>query len=99
MITIRFSQAAYCLLVLAIGASAIPAPDHPSADEILSATGITGGLIVHFGCRDGRLTAALRKSDAYVVHGLDQDPKNVAKARQYIQGIGRYGVAPDDGHG
>jgi len=34
------------------------------AGEILEASGITGGLVVHLGCADGRLTEALRVSDS-----------------------------------
>jgi outer membrane protein assembly factor BamB len=43
-----------------------------------------GGLIVHLGCGDGRLTAELHASDQYLVHGLDPDPANVEAARQYL---------------
>ena len=62
-----------------------------SAKDILEATGIKGGLIVHLGCRNGKLTAALRANDSYLVHGLDADAKNVAKAREHIQSLGLYG--------
>ena len=61
------------------------------ARAILDATGVTGGLVVHLGCGDGRLTAALRAGDAYVVHGLDADAASVAKARATIHGLGLYG--------
>jgi len=62
-----------------------------SARRILDATAVKGGLIVHLGCGDGRLTAALRASDSYLVHGLDVDPANVAEARRYIKSLGAYG--------
>ncbi len=62
-----------------------------SAKDILSATGIKGGLVVHLGCGDGKLTAALYANDSYLVHGLDNDPKSVAKARDYITSKGLYG--------
>ncbi|MHC4504085.1 MAG: class I SAM-dependent methyltransferase, partial [Planctomycetota bacterium] len=52
-----------------------------AADEILAASGVRGGFVVHLGCGDGRLTAKLRKSDAYIVHGLDVDPARVREAR------------------
>ena len=61
------------------------------AEEILEATGVKGGLIVHFGCRSGELTAALRAGDSYVVHGLDADAGNVEKARERIRALGLYG--------
>ena len=61
------------------------------AAAIMEATGVKGGLIVHIGCGDGRLTAGLRANDRYVVHGLDSDAGNVEKAREYIKSLGVYG--------
>ena len=62
------------------------------ARRILAATGVKGGLIVHLGCGDGKLTAALRASEGYQVHGLDADAANVGKARANIQSAGLYGT-------
>ncbi|MHC4628039.1 MAG: class I SAM-dependent methyltransferase, partial [Planctomycetota bacterium] len=59
--------------------------------QILDATDLKGGLVVHIGCGDGKLTAALRAGDGYVVHGLDSDPANVAAAREHIRSLGQYG--------
>ena len=56
----------------------LPAPlsaEKIEARQILDATGVQGGLIVHLGCGDGKLTAALRATDAYLVHGLDADAR------------------------
>ncbi|MBL7152903.1 MAG: PQQ-binding-like beta-propeller repeat protein [Phycisphaerae bacterium] len=61
------------------------------ARKILSATGVKGGLVVHLGCGDGRLTAALGANDSYLVHGLDEDAGNVKRARDYIGIEGLYG--------
>lgn len=61
------------------------------AEQILETTGVRGGLIVHIGCGDGRLTAALAAGEAYRVHGLDTDPDRVREARQQVQAAGRYG--------
>jgi len=61
------------------------------AASILEATDVRGGVIVHVGCGDGKLTAALRAGDSYVVHGLDKDPADVAAAREYIRSLGQYG--------
>jgi len=61
------------------------------ARNILDATGVEGGLVVHLGCGDGKLTAALHVSDRYTVHGLEADPAKVAEARSYIQAQGIYG--------
>lgn len=59
--------------------------------EIIDASGIKGGLVVHLGCGDGKLTAALRANDSYLVHGLDTDAMKVSKAREYIRSEGVYG--------
>lgn len=61
------------------------------AEDILAATGLKGGLVVHFGCGDGRLTADLKVGDRYLVHALDADADNVAKARDYLKAKGVYG--------
>ena len=60
------------------------------AQNILKATGVQGGFIVHLGCGKGKLTAALRPNDRYLVHGLDGNVKNIAQARQYIRSLGVY---------
>jgi outer membrane protein assembly factor BamB len=61
------------------------------AKEILETTGIKGGLIVQVNCGDGKLTAALRANDSYMVHGLDRDAENIEQAQKYIQSRGLYG--------
>ncbi len=79
-------------IVLAVALTAAPGrADMDQAKQILDATGVRGGLIVHVGCGDGKLTSALRANDSYIVHGLDRDPGNVAAARKHIQGLGQYG--------
>ena len=65
--------------------------DAQDATEILRATGVTGGLVVHLGCGDGELTAALRASERYCVQGLDRDPARVAEARERLRKAGVYG--------
>jgi outer membrane protein assembly factor BamB len=59
--------------------------------QILDAAGVRGGLIVHLGCGDGKLTAALRVDHRFVVHGLDAHAGNVDRARRNIQSLGLYG--------
>jgi len=61
------------------------------ARQILKATGVTGGLIVHLGCGDGRLTAALHAGGSCLIHGLDSDAGKVRRARQHIRELGLYG--------
>ncbi len=62
-----------------------------NANEILKETGIKGGLIVHLGCGDGKLTTALFANDSYLVQGLDYNSANIAKAREYINSKNLYG--------
>ena len=90
-------------MALALGAAlwcrpAVGGADGPEkeARRILAETGVKGGLIVHLGCGDGALTAALRASDSYAVHGLDPDAANVAKARAHVQSLGLYGPVAID---
>ena len=67
-----------------------------TARRILQETGIRGGLVVHLGCGDGRLTMALRANDSYLVHGLDRDAANVDKTRATIRDAGVYGPVSVD---
>jgi outer membrane protein assembly factor BamB len=78
-----------CLLVTCFAAQG-PAPEE-EARSILETTGIKGGLIIHLGCGDGRLTAALCRAPAYQVHGLDSDAQHVQQARKLLRASGRYG--------
>ncbi|MBS3771539.1 MAG: PQQ-binding-like beta-propeller repeat protein, partial [Bacteroidales bacterium] len=61
------------------------------AQQILEETGVKGGLIVHLGCEDSKLTAALHAGDRYIVHGLARSKKDVERARQRILKKGLYG--------
>ena len=63
---------------------------------ILDKCGVKGGLIVHIGCGDGKLTVALRTNDSFLVQGLDRKAGNVQMARKYIQTLGLYGVVSVD---
>jgi len=78
------------IVSLSLVASAEGTPEQLAA-EILDATGIKGGLIVHINCGQGELTAALGVGKAYLVHGLDEDADNVQKAREHIRLVGAYG--------
>jgi len=82
-----------CLLAVICVLSVAEAQQTPEeqAQQILGATDVKGGLIVHVGCGDGTLTAALRTSDSFTVHGLEPDAAKVEKAREYIHARGLYG--------
>jgi len=66
------------------------------ASQVLKACGIKGGLVVHLGCGDGKLTASLGANDGCLVHGLDADAANVRKARGHIRTKGLYGKVAVD---
>jgi len=72
---------------ICLGAEAPGAGQNDLAARVISETGVRGGLIVHHGCGDGRLTAALRLDEGYLVQGVDVDATNVAKARSYIRSL------------
>ena len=87
------TAAIHGLVVLGLLMGSVPPAWAADVDarEILDAAGIKGGLVVHLGSGDGRLTAALRASDSYVVHGLDGQQRNVEAARAHIKSLGLYG--------
>jgi len=90
--------------VLALGLSAAirPAIGGPAeaARAVIDASGFKGGLVVHLGCGDGALTAALAKATGAsqgkgvsrmgcVIQGLDRD--RAVLARRALVRSGRYG--------
>ncbi|HUV62971.1 MAG TPA: PQQ-binding-like beta-propeller repeat protein, partial [Sedimentisphaerales bacterium] len=85
-----------CLLVAAAqaGQDSVAA----QAKEILDIAGVPGGIVVHLGCGDGKLTAALRANDSYTVVGLEADAAKVGQARKYIQEQGIYGDVSVEQH-
>jgi outer membrane protein assembly factor BamB len=88
-ILIAASLVCICLLVTSLAVQG-PTPEK-QAQSILEATGFHGGLIVHLGCGEGQLTAALCRGPAYQVHGLDSDAASIQRAREVIRASGRYG--------
>jgi len=88
----KFFSLAVLILLCAFATHA----ESSSTREMVRATGVKGGLVVHVGCGDGKLTAELRVNDRYVVQGLDTDTANVKKARQHIKSLGVYGKVTAD---
>jgi outer membrane protein assembly factor BamB len=76
--------------------AAADSPAQQEAQRILSATGTQGGLVVHLGCRNVALTAALKANDGTQVHGLDTDAAAVAAARKQLLAEGVYGPVSID---
>jgi len=89
------SVGAFCLAVVLTAATSGADGISPAADrqarEILEAAGVAGGVVVHVGCGDGTLTAALHAGDGFLVQGLAQDAEEVEAARRTIQSLGLYG--------
>ncbi len=61
------------------------------AERLLKQSGIQGGLVVHLGCGDGELTAALRVNTRYQVHGLDRNFAMIHATRTRLLAAGSYG--------
>ena len=90
-VTIVLGAVLAAVVGLWMPAWAEPAPGEESAQQILQAAEMRGGLIVHLGCGDGRLTAALHRDEHHVVQGLERDAGRVAQARAWLQKLGIYG--------
>lgn len=97
----------WILVGILLGASALPhgifaqqvevdSAASREAQRILEDAGVTGGLVVHLGCGDGKLTAALRARESIVVQGLDRDSDRVEQARRYVRSLGLYGPVSID---
>lgn len=83
------------VMLLANSAVRVPAADvitpKQQADYIYQETGVQGGVVVHVGCGDGELTAALHAGDQYLVQGLTSDRDALSRARSTIRKQGLYG--------
>ena len=87
----------FCTILIALSlVTDQPLRAKRQTEKILNACDVKGGLIVHIGCGDGKLTAALRANERYIVQGLDSDAKNVEQARKYIRSLGVYGAVSVD---
>ncbi len=76
------------VLILAV---AVPAAAAVEARSVLEQSGVQGGLVVHVGCGDGALIAALGDRGSFTVQGLAANPAELAKAREAIRTAGQYG--------
>jgi len=63
-----------------------------AADAILSSTKISEGYCVDLGCGDGSLAIELARQSLLQIYCIDEDPKNVAKARERLTRAGLYGT-------
>jgi outer membrane protein assembly factor BamB len=85
----------FCLIILVFGAAALSAAASPQsdADAIFEQSNrIHGGLALHIGCGgDGEFTALLKRTDQFIVHGVDRDRANISAARKYLLEKNVYG--------
>ncbi len=66
------------------------------AADILSQSGVKGGIVVHVGCGDGSVTQKLRTNDSYQVQGLTQDTAQLPAIRESIYKAGVSGAVAVD---
>ncbi|NQT37196.1 MAG: class I SAM-dependent methyltransferase, partial [Planctomycetes bacterium] len=88
-VSLRIVSVVGVLLATLVSAALAGAADE--AERIAALARFHGGLVIHVGCGDGKLTAALRLGDNCVVQGLQADAKRVETARAAIRAIGVYG--------
>ncbi|MCA1963474.1 MAG: hypothetical protein LDL31_05970, partial [Prosthecobacter sp.] len=62
------------------------------AEDILSQSGVKGGIVVHVGCGDASVTQKLRANDAYQVQGLTRDAEQVPALRESLHKAGVSGA-------
>ncbi|NQV35425.1 MAG: PQQ-binding-like beta-propeller repeat protein [Phycisphaeraceae bacterium] len=94
MTTPKTSQRAMLVGLLVFTTSAFA----QTGSEIIRESGIKGGLIVHIGCGDAKLTSELTVNDSCIVQGLDKDKDAIQATRQKLlkQG-GNISVSAFDG--
>lgn len=63
-----------------------------AVDVILASTGVRNGFCLDYGCGDGALAYALARRTDLRIYAVDEDPKNVAIAREKLTAAGLYGT-------
>lgn len=81
------------ILILAVLSAARSDDDGMIARAFLQRIGFSGGLIVHVGCGDGALTAALAEHGRCAVQGLDTQPACIEATRDRLRARVGYGLA------
>ena len=56
-----------------------------TARRITELSGVSGGLVVHHDCGDGRLLAALGHNGPWIVQGLSGDAEQVSECRRWLR--------------
>ena len=60
--------------------------------DLIKASGVKGGFIVHLGCGAGDLTMQLAVGKQYLVHGLDTNSETVQQARLNLAQVEKFGT-------
>ena len=71
-----------------------------SVAEAVRSSGISGGILAHLNCGDGAALADMPMDENWLVHGLDTDASEIARARDMLRAkklYGRVTVARYDG--
>ncbi len=87
-------QMLYTVALFALASLSHAAEPHRSfvsMQELVKASGVSGGLVVHLGSGDAKATADLFANDSFVVHGLYRNRANVDTARARIKQKNIYG--------
>ena len=61
---------------------------HADLGDVVKSSGVTGGVVVHLWCADGRETVKLCRSDSYSVQGLDDDTAKIEACCALVRGMG-----------
>ena len=74
------------LILISTGKVAFGAigPADAEAADIIAATGVQGGFVVHLGAGEGQLTEALHRNSSYQVQGLEREAGKVQIARERL---------------
>lgn len=62
-----------------------------AAEYIISTSGIDKGICIDYGCGTGRLAYEIAKRSNLKIIAFDDDPQNIAQAREYLDNAGVYG--------
>jgi len=79
----RFAESVALCLTILVSSAGLFAAD-ASLQAALKSSNVTGGLVVHLGCGDGKSCSALRANESGLVHGLDTDAEKIAAARKRV---------------
>lgn len=77
-----------CLTLITSPILCFAEPPADRATSIAEQAGVAGGLVVHIGCGDGGLTAALSEHGRYLIQGLAHDSAEVHRARENTRTAG-----------